>query len=81
MALVVGISVIALGLGAAFQVQSCGGSAVGAPRVGPRERAGTVRPAGARRMAGARSGRPIPPTTNGAPQPIGVGRLIGFTLA
>jgi hypothetical protein len=81
MTLVVGLSVIVLGLGAGFQVQSCGGSAVSAPRVGPRDRAGSVRPVGTRRVAGARSGRPIPPATNGAPQPIGVGRLIGFTLA
>jgi hypothetical protein len=81
MALAVGISVITLGLGAGFQVLSCGGSAVSAPRVGSRERAGAVRAAGGRRLAGARSGRPAPPATHGAPQPIGVGRLIGFTLA
>ena len=81
MMLAVCISVIALGFGAGFQVQSCGSSAVSAPRVGPHERAGAVRSAGGRRLAGGRSGRPVPPATSGAPQPIGVGRLIGFTLA
>ena len=76
------ILLMAFGLGAGHTVGAGGSGAVTASRPGALDRGGAARPGMGRRI-GVRSGtgKRLPAVTREAPRPIGVGTLIGCTLA